>query len=106
MFHQTFGYYAHGVAEDTAILPTDWKQRLIKLQNSNTSGGTGLCLEPHDLAASKLAAGREKDIEFVQILLEEKMVGSRLLEERIHTLPVASDRLEAILTRLRRILAT
>lgn len=26
-FHQTFGYYAHGVAEGTAILPTGWKAR-------------------------------------------------------------------------------
>ncbi|HEY1660857.1 MAG TPA: hypothetical protein VGI03_00415 [Verrucomicrobiae bacterium] len=24
-FHQTFGYYAHGVAEETAILPSGWK---------------------------------------------------------------------------------
>jgi len=27
-FHQTFGYYAHGVAEETAVLPTGWKERL------------------------------------------------------------------------------
>lgn len=25
-FHQTFGYYAHGVAEETAILPSSWKE--------------------------------------------------------------------------------
>jgi hypothetical protein len=29
-----------------------------------------MCLEPHDLAAAKLAAGREKDYEFVTALLE------------------------------------
>src|SRR6202020_1566395 len=34
-FHQTFGYYAHGVAEETAILPAGWKDRLIKLRNAN-----------------------------------------------------------------------
>jgi hypothetical protein len=33
MFHQTFGYYAHGVAENTAILPRNWKARLITVQN-------------------------------------------------------------------------
>lgn len=26
-FHQTFGYYAHGVGEDTAILPPGWRSR-------------------------------------------------------------------------------
>ena len=106
IFHQTFGYYAHGVAEDTAILPTGWKKRLVKIQNPNTSAGTGLCLEPHDLAASKLAAGREKDIEFVRILLEEKMVSNFMLGERIRTLPVPQERLEVILARLRRIQPT
>jgi hypothetical protein len=28
-FHQTFGYYAHGVAEETALLPQGWKERLV-----------------------------------------------------------------------------
>jgi hypothetical protein len=60
-FHQTFGYYAHGVAEETAVLPDGWKDRLIKIQNSNTGNGIGLCLEVHDLAVAKLVAGREKD---------------------------------------------
>src|SRR5262252_7061421 len=35
-FHQTFGYYAHGVGKETAVLPNDWQSRLIRLQNSNT----------------------------------------------------------------------
>lgn len=28
-FHEAFGYYAHGVAPETAILPLDWDTRLI-----------------------------------------------------------------------------
>src|SRR5260221_210646 len=64
-FHQTFGYYAHGVAQETAVLPSGWKDRLIAIRNENTGGGTGLCLEIHDLAISKLVAGREKDLEFI-----------------------------------------
>ena len=60
-FHQTFGYYAHGVAEETAILPAGWKDRLVTVHNANTGNGFGLCLEVHDLAVAKLAAGREKD---------------------------------------------
>lgn len=64
-FHQTFGYYAHGVAEETAVLPVGWKERLVEVKNENTQGYLGLCLEVHDLAVSKLIAGREKDISFV-----------------------------------------
>jgi hypothetical protein len=32
-FHQTFGYYAHGVAEETATLPEGWRERLIPISN-------------------------------------------------------------------------
>jgi hypothetical protein len=59
-FHQTFGYYAHGVAETTAVLPAGWKDRLVTVRNANTGNGCGLCLEVHDLAVAKLAAGRER----------------------------------------------
>ena len=37
-FHETFGYYAHGVSPETAILPAGWEGRLIRLSNSNTDG--------------------------------------------------------------------
>lgn len=59
LFHETHGYYAHGVGEDTAILPSGWKRRLIPIRNPNTNNATGWGLEVHDLAASKLVAGRE-----------------------------------------------
>src|SRR5258706_150659 len=38
-FHQTFGYYAHGVAEATAVLPAGWKDRLVAVRNANTGNG-------------------------------------------------------------------
>jgi len=102
-FHQTHGIYAHGVAEDTAILPIDWKKRLIPVQNQNTGHGIGLCLEAHDLAVSKLVAGREKDIDFVQAMLEERMIKPQILEERIRLTPLSNERLELTIFRLRRI---
>ena len=43
-FHGTYGYYAHGVSPETAILPAGWQQRLIPISNANTGGATGLCL--------------------------------------------------------------
>ena len=67
-FHDRFGYYAQGVGPDTAILPAGWKNRLVKIQNQNTDLKVGFCLDPHDLAASKLAAGRAKDWPFVETM--------------------------------------
>ena len=83
MFHQTFGYYAHGVDETTATLPAGWSDRLVPLANDNTGGATGWCLEVHDLAVSKLVAGRDKDLDFVRVLLRERIVDPALLEERV-----------------------
>src|ERR1700681_289473 len=68
-FHETHGYYAHGVSPKTAILPAGWEQRLIRISNPNTGGATGLCLDVHDLVLSKYAAGREKDMAFNQALV-------------------------------------
>lgn len=104
-FHQTFGYYAHGVDETTATLPPGWEQRLVPLRNENTGGATGWCLEVHDLAASKLVAGREKDLNFVQVMLREKMLNPETLAKRAASLPVPSDRLKLTRERLRRLQA-
>ena len=102
-FHQTFGYYAHGVDEDTATLPAGWQGRLVPLRNDNTASATGLCLEVHDLAASKLVAGRDKDLAFVRVLLTRNMVAPAVLAERVETLPLPPDRLEHVRRNLHRL---
>jgi hypothetical protein len=104
-FHQTFGYYAHGVAEETAILPAGWKDRLITVRNANTGNGCGLCLEVHDLAAAKLAAGREKDASFVAGLLQHKLTKAPLIESRLRQSALPGERLEVALARLKRLAA-
>ena len=85
MFHETFGYHADGVSPTTAVLPHSWRERLVRLSNENTRGVTGLCLSPLDIAISKLAAGRDKDIRYVTALFHHGIVSSsdvfRLLEE-------------------------
>ena len=69
-FHGTFGYYAHGVGPETAALPAEWRSRLVRVENENTAGRVGWCLSPVDLAVSKLLAGREKDFEFIKVMLQ------------------------------------
>jgi hypothetical protein len=91
-FHKEYGYYAQGVAPDTATLPRGWQRRLVRIENSNTGGHAGLCLEVHDLAISKYVAGREKDLGFTRELARHKMTGKRTLIERL-----AATRLDAAL---------
>jgi hypothetical protein len=102
-FHQTFGYYAHGVARDTALLPQGWQERLVPVRNDNTGGGIGLCLEVHDLAVSKLVAGREKDLEFVKELLRHHLARPETVHERLTATPVDDLRRELGLERLKRL---
>ena len=80
IFHSTFGYYAHGVGEETAILPLGWEGRLVKVENENTFGAIGWCLEVHDLAVSKLLAGRDKDVDFVGVMMGAGMVKVSILK--------------------------
>ncbi len=37
-FHESFGYYAHGVDDTTAVLPHGWETRLVPVSNANTGG--------------------------------------------------------------------
>ena len=88
-FHEQFGYYAHGVGPETAILPKNWRQRLVRIDNANTGGIVGLCLHPTDLAISKLVAGREKDLKFVELLLKRGLLMRRELEQLLPELSPA-----------------
>jgi hypothetical protein len=88
MFADNFGYYAQGIGPETATLPQGWQDRLVKVQSANTDLKVGWCLEPHDLAASKLAAAREKDREFVAALLRHGLVNKEEVEKRLQTMPV------------------
>lgn len=90
-FHQTHGFYVHGVSIETAILPRGWQGRTKRVQGSTTGDSIGFCLEAHDLAASKLAAFRERDREFVRLLLREKLVDRNRLNRMINLLPLPDD---------------
>ena len=97
LFHQTHGFYVHGVSIEAAILPHGWDQRTVAVCDpEGTRGNTGHCLEAHDLAASKLVAGREKDRIFVATLLLEGLIDGETLIERVAALPVESDRRDSI----------
>jgi hypothetical protein len=87
-FHETFGYYAQGVGEETARLPQGWQERLVVVQNENTRGAKGLCLEVHDLLVSKIIAGREKDFEFLRDAAAHHMADPETLLHRLQSVEV------------------
>jgi len=86
-FHEQFGYYAHGVAPETAILPPSWRTRVVRIQNENTGGVAALCLHPIDLAINKLIAGRQKDLDFVNRLIDYQLLSIDEIEAVLPELP-------------------
>ena len=102
-FHETFGYYAQGVWLDTATLPSGWQERLVVICNENTRSVKARCLEPHDLAVSKLVAGREKDIEFLIEMLRHDMIDTETLSERVAGLDIPAEDQSLALGRWHRI---
>jgi hypothetical protein len=99
-FDETFGYYAQGVGEETAVLPDGWKERLVVIRNANTRGATGLCLEPHDLVVSKLIAGREKDLRFARDAIAAALVSAGTLAERLAATTVSPEVRERVAERI------
>lgn len=96
LFHHTYGYYAQGVDSTTALLPQGWENRLVLVCNENTDYVRGYCLEAHDLTLSKLAAGREKDLEFFQAACELRIIEESTLLERLLLMPIAESHKEMI----------
>ncbi len=95
-FHETFGYYAHGVGPESAVAPAGWQERLVAVSGPGTAGATGWCLETHDLVLSKCVAGRTKDWEFAREALRHGLVDLSELRGRIGRLPVDEHRRAAL----------
>lgn len=98
-FHERHGVYAQGVGPTTAVLPGGWLDRVVPYQPSATSP-TAWCLEPHDLAASKLAAGRDKDLPFVRSLVEARLLDPAILKDRIEHLPLDPTRRKTLIAQV------
>lgn len=99
-FHETFGYYAHGVGPETAKGPEGWQERLIPVSIKPQAGPhaevTGWCMEAHDLVLSKLVAGRDRDIDFAEQALRHDIVQPQELLCRISDLPIDDQRQQRV----------
>ena len=92
-FHDTFGYHVDGISPETASLPSDWMNRAVLTYFGEV---TAICPDLHDLVVSKCAAGRDKDANFVRILLANGSVALTTLLERIAMLDPAKHNLQHI----------
>jgi hypothetical protein len=95
-FHETHGYYADPVDENTATLPKGWRARLVNLPPGDTEGVSGLCLDPHDLAIAKYVARREKDIVFTRALAARGIVQKTQLLALLAKTPIDAESRERI----------
>jgi uncharacterized nucleotidyltransferase DUF6036 len=109
LFHETFGYYAHGVGPETVIGPAGWEGRLRPLELVGHKGErvVARCLEMHDLVLAKLAAGREHDYEFVEGALRANLVDRDQVRLGVDWMPEphrqrVRERLEGLLSKVER----
>ena len=87
-FHITHGVYGDGVGPNLAVLPEDWRQRLVRVQNENTLGAIGWCLDPIDLAVAKSVAERPKDIQFTLEMVRRGMIDPDTFAQRLDATPI------------------
>lgn len=109
-FHETHGIYVDPVDKKTAVLAKGWMGRLVNIETHSSNGQkvTGLCLNPDDLFVSKVAAHRDKDIEFVKTMIEHDMVDYKRVIQLAATVPNPVDDLgfsKRIIQRIERLFA-
>jgi hypothetical protein len=95
-FHETFGYYAHGVGPETAKAPRGWEERLVPVRNANTRGATGWCIATPDLVLAKCVAGRAKDWAFAEDAIRHGLVDAAVLRAGLQALALPVEGLEAL----------
>lgn len=102
LFHQTHGFYVHGVTIEAATLPDGWESRLIDVRPVSSFPALGRCLQGYDLAASKLTAFRDKDRDFVRVLMAERLLDGDEIIVRLRGLPIDDARVERLVQWVRR----
>ena len=96
-FQETHGFHVDGITIETSVLHNGWVDRLVP-EIDPASGAVGWCLDPHDLAVAKLIAGRPKDVDFVAVLVETRLVDSVVIRNRL--LLIEDDRRRLALARI------
>lgn len=80
-FQVEHGFYADALGLATVILPTGWQKRLLPLKDENGNVIANVA-EIHDVAVSKLIAGRDKDFVFLKELFLRELIEMDVFLER------------------------
>lgn len=88
-FHQRYGYHAD-VLRDSIFetLPLGWRDRLVGVPECDKA----FALDPHDLAATKLLVGRDKDVALVRYLSTTGRLDRAVVAQRLDSI-LKEDRL-------------
>lgn len=72
-FQLEHGFYADALGLATVVLPAGWEERMKPLLDKQNEVAA-YCAEIHDVAVSKLIAGREKDFQFLRDAFEAELI--------------------------------
>lgn len=101
-FHQRFGYYADIIRPKmTENFPLNWETRAVPLPGIERV----VCLDPHDMAASKCLIARLKDSRQLEWLSSRQYIDLKIVRERLREIPLDLRALvpgHALLDRLER----
>lgn len=108
-FQRAFGYYAHGVAPETAKPPAGWESRLVRVEVqprvASRRAAVACCLEVTDLVLAKCVAGRDRDWDFAREALRAGLVSAEEIRSRIDDLPGPEEQRVHIRSMLKTIVA-
>lgn len=99
LFHDTYGYYAHGVGPATAKAPAGWESRLVRVVVKHPTTGrqtVARCLEIHDLLLAKCVRGEARDYEFIEAALRGGLATADVLQLRAEDLPTGRRRRDRV----------
>ncbi len=92
------GFYADALGLATVVLPSGWRERLRPLADEH-GNIIAYAAEIHDIAVSKLIAGREKDFLFLKELFAREIIAMDTFLERVR--PIQSmPQSEVLISRL------
>ncbi len=81
-FQRERGFYADALGLATVVLASGWEDRLRPLLDEE-GRIVANCLDIYDVAVSKLVAGREKDLDFLESALASELIGIEQLLDRL-----------------------
>ena len=76
------GFYADALGLASVVLPDGWRERLAEFKDDQ-GAVIALCADRHDVAVSKLIAGRDKDLEFLSSAISSDLIDIDQLLERL-----------------------